>query len=126
MGNGNDTGARSNAGNARREVKVMNGLGSQSGASRGYRNVLVGAGRHDQVKPRSYSGILNMRMDTHGDAVHATMAGDTQRHVSICLLNPEPPDSPTGSPRRHADLPNELESHAYGMWMARIHLKMRQ
>ena len=58
--------------------------------------------------------MLNMRMDIHGDAVHATMAGDTQRHISIHLIDPELPDSPTGSPRRHADLPNELEGHAYG------------
>ena len=37
-----------------------------------------------------------------------------QRHISICPIDPELPDSPTGSPRRHADLQNELESHAYG------------
>ena len=58
--------------------------------------------------------MLNMRMDTPGDAVHAKKAGDTQRHVRICLIDPEPPDSPTGSPRRHANLPNKLESHTYG------------
>ena len=74
----------------------------------------VGAGRHDQVKPRSYLGMLNMCMDTHGDAIHAKMAKVMQRHVNIRPIDPELPDSPTGSPRQHADLQNELKSHAYG------------
>ena len=43
---------------------------------------------------------------------------ETRRDVSIRLLDPELPDSPTGSSRQYADLSSELESHAYGMWMA--------
>ena len=39
------------------------------------------------------------------------MAGGTQRHVSIRQTDREIPDSPTGSRRRYADLPDGLESH---------------
>ena len=42
---------------------------------------------------------------THGDAVHAKWL-ETCRDVSIRLIDTGPPDSPTGSPRQHADLPN--------------------
>ena len=91
--------------------------------------------RHDQVKPRSRARMLNMHIDTYGDAVHTKMAGDMQRHISIHPIDPEQPDSPTGSARQHADLPNKPEGHAntpnmrrtrMAMWMARIYLEMSQ
>ena len=40
MGNGDGTGVRSNVRNARRDIEVMNGLGSRSNVSRRHRNVL--------------------------------------------------------------------------------------
>ena len=53
----------------------------------------------------------NMGIDAHGDTVHAKMAGGTQRDVSIGPIELEPPDSPTGCSRRHADQLDGLESH---------------
>ena len=42
-----------------------------------------------------------------------------RRHVSIHLIDPEPPDSPTGNARQHLDLPDELESHTNTLNMRR-------
>ena len=56
-------------------------------------------------------GMLKMRRATHGDGVHAKMAGDTYRHVGIRQNYSEQPASPTRSPRQHTDLLNELEGH---------------
>ena len=53
MDNCNGAGARSGAGNGKHDVEVMDGLGSRSEASRGHRNMPVGAGRHDQVSPEA-------------------------------------------------------------------------
>ena len=69
-------------------------------------------GRHDQVKPRSCTGMLNMHIDTYGDVVHTKMAGNTERHISIHPIDLEQPDSPTWSTRQHADLLNKPEGHA--------------
>ena len=33
--------------------------------------------------------MLNMYIDTYGDAVHTQMAGDTQRHISIHPIDPD-------------------------------------
>ena len=66
-------------GRARREGKVI----------RSSTNTTADAVRHNQVKPRSRAGMLNMCIDTHGNQ----------------------PDSP-GSARRHADLLNKCEGHA--------------
>ena len=53
-----------------------------------------------------------MHIDTYGNAIHTKMAGDMQRHISIHPIDPEQPDSPTGSARQHANLPNKPEGHA--------------
>ena len=99
------------------------------------RDLPVGPGRRDQVKLRSHAGTPNMPgINAHGDAVHAKMAGGTQRYVSIRPIDPELPDPPTGS---LADLPDGLGSHEntthrtcadtrMAMWMARIVLKIHQ
>ena len=53
-------------------------------------NTTADTGRCNQVKPRSHAGMmLNMHIDTYGDAVHTQMAGDTQRHISIHPIDPD-------------------------------------
>ena len=42
-----------------------------------------------------------------------------RRHVSIHLIDPELPDSPTRNARQHSDLPDELEGHTNTLNMHR-------
>ena len=141
MGNGDGTGARSNA---RRDVEVTDGLGPWRSVGR-----VKGHGIHSE-----WHGYNCRREGNHQYMLKCvenakltcwsweTRPGQTQkprehakhvhkytwrcgtrkngrRHVSICLIDPEPPDSPTGNARQHSDLPDGLESHTNTLKMRR-------
>ena len=125
-GNGGGTGARSDPGpGARHDRAGPDSHANQSGVSSGHvdmpdirngmnmtadatesistrqnipqmQNLPIDARRHDQAKPRSHAGMPNMRVDTHGIAIHANMAGDTQKRVSTHTEGMKLPDLPTG------------------------------
>ena len=107
MGDGDGTGARSDAGDARHGSTGPDGLANWSDVSSGHtdvpdicnrtnttadttetistrRNAMqmqdspINAGRRDKVESRSHAGMPNMWVDTHGIAIHANTAGDTQ------------------------------------------------
>ena len=151
MGDGGGTGARSDAGGASCDRVGPDGHVNQSDTSSGHRNVPdthngtnttadatetistrqnttqmqdlpVKAQKRDEVKPRSHAGMPNMRVDTHGIAIHVNTAGDTQRRVSTRSENAKPPDLPTRSARPCQDGTDGLESHA-DTQMARIHVQ---
>ena len=85
-------------------------------------NLPVNAGRRDEVEPRSCADAPNMCIDMHGVAMHANMAGDTQRRISTCTEGTKPQDLPTGSTTPRQDGTDELESDT-GMQTARIHVQ---
>ena len=151
MGDGDGTGARSDAGGARHDGAGPNGHANQSDVSSRHRdvpdiqngtnttadatetistrqnvlqmqNLPVNAGRHDQAKPRSRADMPNMRVDTQSVAKHVNTAGDTQKHVSTRTEGTKPPDLLTRSTRPRRDGTDRLESHA-GMQTARIHVQ---
>ena len=151
MGVGGGTGARSDAGGARHNRAGPDGHANWLDALSGHRdvpdirnsmnttadatesistcrntpqmqNLPVDTGRHDQAKPRSHAGTPNMRVDTHGIAIHVNTAGDTQKHVSTCTEGTKLPDLLTRSTRPCRDGTDGLESHA-DMQMARIHVQ---
>ena len=82
-------------------------------------NLLVEAGRHDQVELRSRAGTLNMCRDLHGIADHTNTAGNTQRHISTCPTGPKPQIT-YGSTRWHAGQTDRLQIHT-NMQRVRIH-----
>ena len=151
MGNNGGTAARSDAGGARRDGPGPDGHANRSDASNGHRdvpdtgngmnttadtketistrrnvpqmqNLPVDAGRRDEVESRSRAGMPNMRVDTHGIAIHANTAGDTQKRVSTRTEGTKPPDLPTGCTKPRRDGTDGLESHAHTQ-TARIHVQ---
>ena len=149
MGNGDGTGTRSDAGGASCDGVGPNGHANRSDVSSGHmdvpgicngtnmtadttetistyqnapqmQNSPVNAGRRDQVESRSCVGMPNMRVDTHGVAIHTNTAGDMQRHVSTGSENAKSLDLPTGSTRLHQDGTDRLES-CPGMQTAHVH-----
>ena len=139
MGDGGGTGARSDAGGARhdgvgpdghanwldmlsrhRDVPdIQNGTNTTADATETIstcQNALqtqslpIRARRCDEVEPRSHAGMPNMRVDTHGIAVHANTARNTQRRVSTWPTDPKPQDLPTGCTKPCRDGTDGLES----------------
>ena len=151
MGDGNGTGVRSDARGASCDGVGPNGHANWSDASSGYTDVPdirngmnttadametisthqntrqmqdlpTDARRHNKVESRSCAGMLNMRVDTHGIAIHTNTAGDTQKSISIRTEGMKPSDLPTRSTRPCRDGTNGLESHA-DTQTARIHVQ---
>ena len=151
MGDSGGTGARSDAGGASCDGAGPDGLANQSDASGGHmdvsgicngtnmtadatetigirqngpqtQNLPVDAGKHDPAMPRSHAGMLNMRIDTHGVAIHTNTAGDTQKHVSTGPADPKPQDLPIRCTRPCQDGTDGLESYA-GMQTACVHVQ---
>jgi len=150
-------GTKLEIGDVRRDVTVKDGLENRSDGSREHRdvpdicngtdtttdttefinarrntmqaqNLPVGAGRRDQVEPRSCAG-------TYGVAYHANTANDMQERVSTCSADAKSPNSLTRSTRLYSDLPDGLRptqahrGHEYmriEMQAARIHLQTYQ
>ena len=139
IGDGDGTGTKSDAEGASCDGVGPDGHASRSDASSGHRdvpdicnstdttadatesistcqnvlqmqNLPVNAGRHVQAKPRSRAGMPNMRIDTHGVAIHANTARNTQRHVSTWPTDPKPQDLPTGCTKPCRDGMDGLES----------------
>ena len=152
MGNGGGTGAKSDAGDARRDEAGPNGHANRSDVSSGHvdvpgirngtnttadatetistrqnaqqmQNLPVKAWRRDKVEPRSHAGTPNMRVDTHGVAAHANTAGDTQKRISTRTAEPKPPDLPVRSARPCRDGTDGLES-CPGTQMAHVHVQV--
>ena len=142
MDDGGGIGAKSDAGDARRDGVGPDGHANLLDASSGHRDVPdihssvnktadatesistrqntpqmqdspIKAQRCDKVESRSHAGMPNMR-------IHVNTAGDMQRHVSTCLGDAKPPDLPTRSARPCRDGTDGLESHV-DTQMARIH-----
>ena len=151
MGDGDGTGARLDARGARRDGAGPDGHANRSDVSSGHvdvpgirnginttadatetistrqnaqqmQNLPINAGRRDKVESRSHAGMPNMRVDTHGIAIHANTAGHTQRRVSTRPEDMKPPDLPTGCTKLRRDGTDRLESHA-GTQTARIHVQ---
>ena len=151
MGDSGSTGAKSDAGDARRDGVGPDGHANRSDVSSRHRdvpgicngtnttadaketistcqnvpqmqNLPIRARRRDKVESRSHAGMPNMRVDTHGIAIQANTAGDTQRRVSTGPADMKAPDLPTGSTRLCQDGTDGLESHA-GTQTARIHVQ---
>ena len=126
MGDSDGTGTRSDAGGASCDRVGPNGHANWLDASSGHTDVQdirngmnmtvdatetistcrntrqmqdlpTDARRRDKVESRSRAGMLNMRVDTHGIAIHANTAGDTQRHVSTGPADTKAPDLPTSA-----------------------------
>ena len=151
MGDGGGTGARSDAGDARRDRVGPDGHANQSDALSGHRdvpdicnsvnttadatesistrrntpqmqNLPVKAWKRNKVESRSCAGMPNMRVDTHGIAIHVNTAGDTQKHISTRTEDTKVPDLPTGSTTLRQDGTDGLES-CPGMQTARVHVQ---
>ena len=151
MGNGGGTGARSDAGGASCDRVGPDGHASQSDVSSGHRdvpdicngtdttadttesistcrnvpqmqNLPVNAGRHGQAKPRSRAGTPNMQIDTHGVAMHANTAENTQRHVSTWPTDPQMQDLLARGTKPCRDRTDGLKS-CPGTQMARLHVQ---
>ena len=128
IGDGGGTGARSDAGGASCDGVGPDGHANWSDTSSGHtdvpgirngtdmtadtretisthqnvpqmQNLPVNAGRRDKVESRSHAGMPNMRVDTHGIAIHANTAGNTQRRVSTHTEDTKPPDLPARGTR---------------------------
>ena len=150
MGDGDGSGARLDAGGARRDRAGPDGHANWLDTSSGHtdvpgirngtnmtadtretistcqnilqmQNLPVDAGRRNEVESRSHAGMPNVQVDTHGIAVHANTAGDTQKCVSTRTEGTKLPDSPTGCTRPCQDRMDELKS-CLGTQMACVHV----
>ena len=138
MGNGDGTGARSNA---RRDVEVTDGRGPwwSVGRVEKAQGHAIHSERHEYNCRREGNHqymlkcVENVKLTCwswetrpgqtqkpreHAEHVHkytrrCGTRKNGRKHISIHLIDPEPPDPPTGNARQHSDLPDELDSHEH-------------